>query len=255
MIFIEETHQYLEEEEEYTSMTTFIERYKQKSDWRKIARAYAVKNGYDEDYWLNKWDENRRLSATLGSKVHLVKERECYEEDWDYIHSWGEGPKQGLDLKNLKEGLYPELLLYDHRYKLAGQADRVEYRNGLIHIKDYKTSKEIKTDPVIYFSKEQKRKIRKRLLPPVSHLDDNNYTIYSLQLSGYAFILERYGYKIGSLQLIHLKLKGREKENFYKEALETGFEIEDEIVYEVPYRRKEIQMMFIHHLKGLKIGL
>lgn len=255
MIFYEDTHQYIEDEE-YTSMTTFIEKYKQPADWRLIARRYAKKNGFDEEYWLAKWDENGRLSASLGTKVHLLKERECYNEDWEYIHRWEEGnTKRAIDLKNLREGLYPELLLYDHRYKLAGQADRVEFRNGLIHIKDYKTSKEIKKDPVIYFSKEQKKRIRKRLLPPVSHLDENNYTIYSLQLSGYAFILERCGYKIGSLQLIHLELKGRDDPDFYKKALETGFEIEREVIYEVPYLRREVQMMFIHHLKGLQVGL
>lgn len=253
MIFLEEEHKYLEGDEEYTSMTTLIHSFEQPTDWVKVAANYAKKNGGDTQFWLDKWDENRRLSATLGTKVHLLKERECYNEEWDYIHRWGE-EKRGIDLRRLKEGLYPELLLYDHRYKLAGQADRVEFKNGLIHIKDYKTSKEINKDPVIFFNKQLKRKIRKRLLPPVSHLNHNNYTLYALQLSGYAFILERCGYKIGSLQLIHLKLKGREHPDFYKRAIETGFEIEEEVVYEVPYYRKEVQMMFIHHLRGLQIA-
>lgn len=252
MIFYEDTHEYLVGDEPYTSMTTFIHQFEPYTNWEKVAENYAKKNGYTAEYWLEKWDDNREKSAALGTKIHLQKEMECYQEmGWEHIQKNPQGnEKKGLDLSKLKPGLYPELIIYDHKFKIAGQADRVELRGNTVHIKDYKTSKVIDTEPKIFYDRERKRKIRKRLLPPVSHLDANNFSTYSLQLSGYAFILERWGYKVGTLQLIHLKMKGRGEDKFYD--WETH-EIEEEVIYDVPYLRREVQMMFLRNLNRLKI--
>lgn len=253
MIFYEDKHEYIEVDEPYTSMTTFIDKFKHKEDWEEIAKKYAKKNGNTWQYWLNKWNLNKENSARVGSIVHRRKEDEAYREPgWNHIQVNEKGNKKiGLDLSNLSPGLYPELIVYDHKYKIAGQADRVIITQGKkVHIKDYKTSKEIKKEPIIYFDVDKKRRVRKRLLPPVSHLDANNFSTYSLQLSGYGFILERWGYKIASLEIIHLKMKGRQDPDFFEKGI---YEIEEEVVYPVPYLRREVQMMFLRNLARLKI--
>ena len=63
------------------------------------------------------------------------------------------------------------------------------------------------------------------MLKPIQHLDSCNFNSYSLQLSLYAYMLEkRYGYKIAGLYLIHLR------EDEFRE-------------YECPYMKKEMELL------------
>lgn len=112
-------------------------------------------------------------------------------------------------------GLFPELLIYNDKHKLAGQADWVLKEKNVVHIKDYKTSKDIEMES---FRGET-------LYHPINNLPNANYHTYSLQLSLYAYMLECRGYKVGKLTIEHIK-------NEYESKL-----------YPVTYLRKEVHAL------------
>ena len=95
-----------------------------------------------------------------------------------------------------------------------------------VHIKDYKTSKEISKTP---FQDQM-------MLSPVSHLPNANFYTYSLQLSLYARMLEEFGYKVGNLAIEHVD----------KETFDT---IE---MYPIEYLKKEATDIIKHYVKSRK---
>jgi len=90
--------------------------------------------------------------------------------------------------------IVPELIVHDEELGLAGTIDLVvETPDGLVLI-DWKTNKKITT----------KGYNNKKALEPIEDLDDCHLVKYSLQLSLYAYMLERQGWKIDMLLLVHL---------------------------------------------------
>ena len=106
--------------------------------------------------------------------------------------------------------VYSEVMLSDQEYAVAGQTDLVVQRQrsdkSLFDFYDYKTnqSKGIEFDS-IRRKKDPWQHYNKFFLPPLDHLEDCNYTRYSLQLSIYAYLAQRqYGINIGRLALIFI---------------------------------------------------
>jgi ATP-dependent exoDNAse (exonuclease V) beta subunit len=93
--------------------------------------------------------------------------------------------------------VFPEYIVYDTDLQLAGQIDLlVEHpKTKVVDLIDYKTNAEIKKTG--YNNATMK--------PPLSALPDCSYYKYMLQLSMYAYMLEKRGYTIGDLILVHLK--------------------------------------------------
>ena len=114
-------------------------------------------------------------------------------------------------LKDLKDGFHPELILWNNKYKLAGQADMVFVETigdkRYIYVDDHKTNKEIKTTNGYWqYDKETKKKYWKGnyMLEPLSHLECCNYNHYRLQISTYAWMLEQEGYIVKNVSFTHL---------------------------------------------------
>lgn len=98
----------------------------------------------------------------------------------------------------VKDGeLKPELKLFDEELKLAGTTDLCMQSQGVITLIDWKTNKAIKKDGY-----------EKCTNPITKDIPNANYYQYELQLSTYAYMLERQGYKIGTLILVHLTNDG-----------------------------------------------
>ena len=85
-------------------------------------------------------------------------------------------------------------MIYNHKFRIAGQADWVYRVGDTIHIKDYKTSKNV----------DKKAFQDQGFLHPLSHIPNANYYKFSLQMSIYAYMLELVGYKIGKLSIEHV---------------------------------------------------
>lgn len=180
---------------------------------------------------LSEWEQTKETALVKGTEYHKMKEKRV-KENVVYGPDMREvSVLSGIDLLSAQDfeadGLYPELILYNDSWNIAGQADWVMKNGKTVHIKDYKTSKEITKTA---FQDQS-------LLPPVSHVPNCNYYTYSLQLSLYALMLEEHGYKIGNLAIEHVN----------KETFET---IE---MYTIEYMRKEAKDIVKHHLKNVKV--
>lgn len=190
----------------------------------KLPQNKAQKRGVR--YWLNEW----KKSAEHGSHVHKHIEDYIngdytlpdFKEERDgnkFMQSVGYLQKSITK----KDSLYPELKIYDELLGLAGTIDLlVQHDDKSLSIVDWKTNKEssIKKPQRI----TPKTKMAKS---PFDFLVDGSYSKYCLQLSVYAYMLERQGYKIHKLYIVHL--------------LEETY-----LTYEVPYKdiKKAIEVYF-----------
>ena len=101
--------------------------------------------------------------------------------------------------KNPHNTFYSEVIVFSKELGIAGTIDVLVYNSeqDMYHLVDWKTNKRI--------DKNSFRK-KKGILESSKHLDDCNFNHYSLQLTFYRYILERYyGLEIGSQTLFHLK--------------------------------------------------
>lgn len=180
----------------------------------------------------DEWKNTNRQSVSKGNLYHRDAEKMAY------IRGIMENPftktgarviklekKVGYDnhsmapnLYELKDGFYPELLLWNEEYRLAGQSDKVFISTvkgeRVVDIDDYKTNKRI--DKVGFRGE--------KLLPPLNHLDNCHLTNYSLAISCYAWMLEQFGFKVRHLGFHHYNT-----------------------LYKTPYLRDEVLTMLAVH--------
>lgn len=144
---------------------------------------YKEQQSKDEGFCLN--TNCNRNFRTVESTIITIKDNVEYREP------------SVSSLKDLSDGFHPELILWNKKFKLAGQADKVfiETIDGVryIDIDDYKTNKAIKK--ANFFGK---------MKAPLHHLDDCNYNHYRLQISTYAWMLEQEGFVVRSTRFTHL---------------------------------------------------
>lgn len=83
--FIEETHQYLtEDNEELISVSAFTEKFKKKEDWKAIAKRSAAKLTKagvptTAKQLLDKWEKKRLESSKIGTIYHTIREQELID--------------------------------------------------------------------------------------------------------------------------------------------------------------------------------
>lgn len=261
--FDSKKHKYTRKGCNYTSVTTIIKKYTPEFDkdyWSlyKAIKAVLEKYGEWKDYkwgcggWENvvssynseghhhaseiefkkaklllQWQKNSKEATEKGSLVHEALENQIIQE-----HGGGKDAKTVKDIFPISKpemlpvlAIIPEAMIWNDRYKIAGQVDYIERKNKKLIIKDYKTSKEITRVP---FRDET-------LLYPLSHLPNANYYIYSMQLSLYGWMLEQFGYKVDKLSIEH-----RDREN--------GSLID---VYPVDYLKDEVVEMLNDYDQGI----
>lgn len=229
-------------DEKYVSVTTFVKAFEPSRDWDSIAEKYANKNGFTGQYWRDKWAAKAKRSADAGTMVHAIFEADTIEKEANVVHHQTDqyGLKCSLDLSELTAGVYPELMIYSHKYKLAGQSDLVKiYDDKTFEIFDYKTDAEIKTESIPYFNQKTKRKQKSTYLSPIAHLDECNYNKYKLQLSIYANILERYGFKCKGLQVNHIVLQ-RDADGEVQYGVDNRPIILDIVNYDLEYLKEDV---------------
>jgi len=162
-----------------------------------------------------------------------------------------EGVKYSPDQK-LVDGVYPEHMVYLKSARLCGQSDLVEVINGVVHITDYKTNKEIKVES--YTNWEG---VSQKMNPPLTHLDDCNLMHYALQLSLYMYVILKHNPKLspGTLTIHHILFEEADRDKFNNPitALDTNGDpiVKDIVPYDLPYMKKEAIAM-IHWLEDNK---
>ena len=178
----------------WTSVTSFISKFKPKFDAKKQAKK-SCKNKRSKWYGMTPkeilaaWDGETQRAIKLGNWYHNQREdgllefstieREGVEVPIIKPIIDGTGIKIAPEQK-LKDGVYPEHLAYLKSAAICGQADLVTIVNGKVTITDYKTNKEIKEKGFTNWEG-----VTSKMYKPLSHLDDCNLNHYNIQLSLY----------------------------------------------------------------------
>lgn len=255
--FIEDSHQYFtDEDKELISVSAFTERFKQKVDWRAVARRVALKKIKEgepttTDEVLAKWERKRDLSAQIGTTYHTIREEQLLGGDKALFYNkecgikgctYSGADKWSIPINKLEDNtVYPELMIYDIEHMICGQSDKVIVADKKIHIWDYKTDAEIKFKA---FSSKWVKPAK--FLPPISHLDDCNANLYSIKMSLYMYLLWKANkgtLKPGDIIIEHVQLE-RDPKNDNLPILRYGKPIVKKIEQiQLPYRKKEVMDM------------
>jgi hypothetical protein len=252
--FTAHNHKYTSEDNmEWLSVTSLISNFKQPFDADKIAvkssRSKKSKwYGMTPDEIKAAWKAEANRATTLGTWYHNQREADlCGLSDMErhgatipvYKPIEKEGIKYSPNQK-LANGVYPEHMVYLKSAGICGQSDLVEVINGVVHITDYKTNKEIKVEG--YTNWEG---VSQKMAPPVNHLDDCHLNHYALQLSMYMFIILKHNPKLtaGTLTIHHILFEeaGRDRFDNPISALDTNGDpiVTDIVQYDLPYLKKE----------------
>lgn len=238
--FKSDTHQYFDNTgAEYKSVTRILNSLKIPFD-KKIAGYMAItiakETGVSVEQaritLLAEWEQKGDSSRTHGTLIHNAIE--------SYLKK-GKSPIEMPDVIAYMRDLvrpyyryYSETILYDQTNKIAGQTDLIIQRqkseDSLYDFYDYKTneSKGIQFDSISRKAESLKH-CNRNLLSPLSHLEDCNYTLYSLQLSIYAYLAQvTYGINVGRLGIIFIS------KNFQITSIP------------VPYMKMEAQLVVEH---------
>jgi len=266
---------YGEESSKYISVTTLIERYGQefnkdfwsnykaleklipKDNWKIEKKSLLNTKRFNKDLLslynisedefnkvkqdiLDEWQKNNEEACVRGTKIHSELENSFYRKAKDItLQKYGIGgkfecKKDYTDL-DLEYGTYPEYLIYrvsdDKVLKLAGQVDLIIKSGNEIIIVDYKTNRKI--DLKSGFDTTSRSNIKMKY--PLNNIQDSNFWHYTLQLSTYAWMLQKINPKfiIKDLILDHFDHDGKET------------------LYHCEYLKNDVERMLKHYKKEL----
>lgn len=237
ILYNDEKHLYYPEkypDKFFTSASKVLDKVTPPFDREKISKTYALKHGLNQEDVLFSWDEKGRTARERGKIFHAIREKETIESfggKYGYESTEDSNIRIALDMKNLVNKVYAELIIPYPKGMLIGTADRVKFTPSGFHIRDYKTNEEIEFVGKAYYNKEKGYKEVKKMLSPVGHLDYTKGTIYTLQLSLYSYFLESWGYKHLSSTIDHAIFEKRNGVDHLVEIRE----------YPVPYLKKEVE--------------
>lgn len=191
---------------------------------------------------LDSWDEENKKSCERGTKIHADFENSFYKKkkniDISKFQIGGkfECRKDYTDL-DLENAVYPEYLIHrvspDGNLCIAGQIDLLVKKGNNIIVGDYKTNKEIKMKS--FFDSKTKSSVKMKF--PLNNLDDTNYWHYCLQLSTYAWMLQKLNpdFVIEDLVMIHIDHKDKMT------------------IYHLPYLKNEVEKMLAFYKKQVQL--
>lgn len=189
---------------------------------------------------LDSWDEENRKSCERGTRIHSELENSFYKNPKDIsLQKYGIGGKfecrKDYSELDLEYGVYPEYLIYresdDGILRIAGQIDLIVKSGNEIIICDYKTNKKIEQKGFY----NTKTKSSAKMKYPLNNLEDVNFYHYTLQLSTYAWMLQKINpnFIIKDLILIHFDHNG------------------NQTLYHCDYLKKDVERMLLHYKKQL----
>lgn len=188
---------------------------------------------------LKEWELKNKEACERGTAIHKIHEDLHVAGTTKELQDFNiEGTfKCYIDnkLRLGDRGVYPELLLHriseDQKLRIAGQADLIIIDNNEVQVLDYKTNKQINKSS--YYNKATKTK--QMMKYPLSHIQDSNYWHYVLQLSTYGWMIQKIDpkFNIKRLALIHYDHDGKKT------------------IYELPYLKKEVELMLASYKGSL----
>lgn len=168
---------------------------------------------------LDEWEVTNKESTERGTAIHSELENAYYKSPTCNLKKYNIGGtftcKKNYYQLDLEKGVYPEFLIYreseDGILRLAGQIDLLIKDGNDIYLFDYKSNK--KLDKKSFFN--QKKKQNECMLYPLNDIMDCNFYHYTLQLSTYAWMIQKYNpnFNIKKLMLIHYDHEGNVTEH------------------------------------------
>lgn len=175
---------------------------------------------------LDEWAKTNAESCERGSKIHAELESKYTSKKQCDMVRFGLGGKFEVNtndtlnegnkaLLDIEKGVFPEYMIYrkseDGKFRLAGQIDLLIKDGNDIYIIDYKTNK--KLDEKSFF--DNKTKKCQMMKYPMNNIMDCNKMHYALQLSTYAWMLQKLNPKfvVKKLLLIHYDHQGNVTEH------------------------------------------
>lgn len=145
---------------------------------------------------LDDWDNENKKSCDRGTKIHEELENSFYKNPTNIsLQKFGIGGKfeckKDYPELDLEYGVYPEYLIYresdDGILRIAGQVDLIVKSGNEITIIDHKTNKKIDQKSGFDTSTRSNAKMKY----PLNNLMDCNFYHYTMQLSTYAWMLQK----------------------------------------------------------------
>jgi PD-(D/E)XK nuclease superfamily len=167
--------------ESYISATTLIHKYKKPFNAALIAERVAKKEGVSAQEVQARWKADNDKSKDYGTELHAILERYLktgvVESDYtDFVQAYID-----LNIVSRKDDILVEHRLHSHEYKVAGTADLIRHeKGGGFSVFDLKTNKKF----------NYSNPYNEYLLAPLQHLTASEYSIYSIQLSLYAYMYQ-----------------------------------------------------------------
>ena len=269
------TYWNVNDNEKYISVTTLIGRYENEFDkefwsaykalerlipadsWKIEKKSLLNSKKFDEEILniyniskldfnkaqqkiLDEWQEENHKSCERGTKIHAMFENAMYKAGAEVsLKKFGIGGKfecdKGRTKLDLENGVYPEYLISrvspDGILRLAGQIDLLVKQGNEIIIVDYKTNKKI--DQHSFFDSKSKKTQKMKF--PLNNIEDCNFWHYTLQLSTYAWMIEKLNpnFKIKDLIIIHYDHNNKQT------------------IYHLEYLKDEVERMLKHYKKEI----
>jgi len=279
IVFNEEAHSYTSIlGDPYTSVTTLIGKYKPDEDWDKIAERYIKKHKTDLNILVDLANKSGLTMEEAELKFGTTFSKERIREIWKQKgtdaarggttwHNWMEkqdsgltnavyipvvnGEKKAIDLTKVESNkVYLEMMLYNNKAKVCGQADKVITLNNTSIIRDYKcTDKDLVPEVPAYWKKVngKKRQVQSKFKSPLNVLH-NSYWTYALQLSMYGYMLETYGFPPERLVIDQVLTSWVTEENLgneiaidYDPILKKYRIVDDVVEVDLPYLKEEVK--------------
>lgn len=193
---------------------------------------------------LDQWADENRKACERGTKIHAELENSMYKAGNNVsLKKFGIGGKfecrKDYSDLDLEYGVYPEYLISrtsdDGVLRLAGQVDLIIKQGNEITIADYKTNKKIDLKSGYNSATKSSAKMKY----PLNNLDDCNYNHYALQLSTYAWMLQKLNpnFIIKDLILIHFDHN------------------DNQTIYHLDYLKNDVTRMLNYHKKNKEIEI
>ena len=141
--------------------------------------------------------------------------------------------------------IYAEVGVYNPNLIVSGLIDVFMKKGNLFRILDWKTNKRKLLFEAGYYKRDQFGNETEEFIPtphkklkaPLDNIEEAAGNIYTLQVSGYAWLVEQFGLKLDKLFLAHIRdIKDENGEN--KEIVDF---------YPITYLKQDVERMFYHH--------
>ena len=215
VVFNQRDHSYFKGNKRLTSVTSFLNKFKNEFDSDFYSKKAALKEGVPQSVILDRWKEKGIKSVTIGTAIHSIFEdyflnnyhiyndELVFDDDISndsYYIEYLEKKKIAISFINdffITKRLTPihsEYIVYNE--KLSGHIDMICKDNeGNNYILDFKTNEKIDKNNYGKFYKNE-----------LSFLGESTYNNYCLQLSIYKSMLKKI--KINNLFIIHITIDG-----------------------------------------------